>query len=325
MTVIDIHTHSLSEDWLRRLRKYGAPEIELKPLPDGREVLVERGAQSFLPCPEMLDYDLRIKDMDAAGIDISVVSLTSPSVYWGGAEVSAETARSINDSMAAAQTAYPDRIRWFATLPWQYPDLAVEELERAAGAGAVGVMVLANIHGTRLVDPSLAQIWRAIDRRALPVLVHPTTPPGVQEMDLGRLLASVGFTFDTSLAIGRMVLEGFLDTYPNLTLIASHGGGNLPYLASRMDLFFEQRMPAAERKISEPPSAHLGRIYYDSIVYQPTCLKLCVEMGGPAHVLFGTDYPHPADIPILMELADALPADQSRAIKGGNARRLFGL
>jgi len=325
MTVIDIHTHMLSEDWLRRLRKYGAPALELKPLPGGGEVLFEDGVQSFVPCPEMFDYDLRVKDMDAAGIDISVVSLTSPSAYWGGAEVSAETARSINDSMAAAQTAHPDRIRWFATLPWQYPDLAVEELERAAGAGAVGVMVLANIHGTTLVDPSLAPVWQAIDRRALPVLVHPTTPPGVHEMDLGRLRASIGFTFDTSLAIGRMVMEGFLDAYPNLTLIASHGGGNLPYLASRMDLFFEQRTPAAERKISEPPSAHLGRIYYDSIVYQPTCLKLCVEMGGAAHVLFGTDYPHPADIPRLMELADGLPADQSRAIKGGNARRLFGL
>ena len=110
----------------------------------------------------------------------------------------------------------PDR--WFATLPWQYPDLAVEELERAVGAGAVGVMVLANIHGTTLVDPSLAPVWQAIDRRALPVLVHPTTPPGVHEMDLGRLRASIGFTFDTSLAIGRMVMEGFLDTYPNSSL-----------------------------------------------------------------------------------------------------------
>ena len=323
MTVIDIHTHMLSEDWLSRLRDYGAPALELKPLPGGREVLVEEGVQSFVPCPAMFDYGLRIKDMDAAGIDISIVSLTGPSVYWGGPEVSAKTARSINDNMAAAQKLYPDRLRWFATLPWQYPDMAVQELDRAVGAGAVGVMVLANIHGMTLIDECLAPIWQAIDRHALPVLVHPTTPPGVHEMDLGRLLASVGFTFDTSLAIGRMVLDGFLDTYPDLTLIASHGGGNLPYLAGRMDLFFEQRTPEAEKKITEPPSAHLGRIYYDSIVYQQTCLQLCVEIGGPDHLLFGTDYPHPTNIPTLMDLVETLPVDQAKAVKGQNAIRLF--
>ena len=66
MTVVDIHTHMLSEDWLQRLRKYGAPALELKPPPDGGEFLVEDGVQSFVPCPEMFDYDLRVKDMDAA-------------------------------------------------------------------------------------------------------------------------------------------------------------------------------------------------------------------------------------------------------------------
>ena len=142
---------------------------------------------------------------------------------------------------------------------------------------------------------------------------------------MGRLLPTVGFTFDTALAVGRMILDGFLDRYPNLKLIAAHGGGTLPYLAGRMDLFFEQRTPPAERKIAEPPSTYLARIHYDSIVFQPTALKLVLEMGGAGQVMFGTDYPHPADIPLLLALVDDLPAKDAAAVKGGNATRLFGL
>ena len=84
----------------------------------------------------------------------------------------------MNDDMAAARTAHPDRLRWFASLPWQYPELALPELERAVKAGASGVMVLANIGGQPLTDPAFAPIWAAIDAKALPVLVHPTAPPG---------------------------------------------------------------------------------------------------------------------------------------------------
>ena len=74
-------------------------------------------------------------------------------------------------------------------------------------------MVLANIDGKPLTDPAFAPIWSAIDARALPVLVHPTAPPGVDEMDMVRfqLTASLGFTFDTSLAIARMIYDGFFD------------------------------------------------------------------------------------------------------------------
>ena len=84
-------------------------------------------------------------------------------------------------------------------------------------------------------------------------------------------------------------------------------------------------MPPEERKTAEPPSRYLGRIYYDSIVFQPKCLELCLEVAGPEHVLFGTDYPHPTDIPFLLGEIGALPAEQAAAVRGGNAERLFGL
>ena len=141
--------------------------------------------------------------MDAAGIDVSIVSLTCPNVYWGGEDVSSEAARESNASMAEAQRVHGDRIRWFASLPWEYPERAVEELARSCDEGAVGVMVIANVAGRSLTEPAFAPIWAEIDRRALPVLVHPGEPPGADLMDMGSydLSWSVGFMFDTTLAI----------------------------------------------------------------------------------------------------------------------------
>ncbi len=123
-------------------------------------------------------------------------------------------------------------------------------------------MVLANIDGKSLTDPSFAPIWSAIDAHELPVLLHPSAPPGVGDMDMTRfqLTASIGFTFDTSLALSRMIYDGFFDRYRKLKIIAGHGGGALPYLISRMDQCFDN-IPACREKISVRPSEYLPSIY----------------------------------------------------------------
>src|SRR5258708_39415802 len=91
-------------------------------------------------------------------VDIAILSLTCPNVYWGGAEVSHEAARIVNDDMARAEADYAGRIRWMASLPWQYPELAVAELKRACDRGPVGVMVLAHIDGRPLTEALLAPV-----------------------------------------------------------------------------------------------------------------------------------------------------------------------
>ena len=100
--------------------------------------------------------------------------------------------------------------------------------------------------------------------------------------------------------------------------------GTLPYLAGRLDLFYNKRIPPEERKIAELPSEHLRRIYYDSITFHPLALQLLIDVGGADKVMFGTDYPHPADIPFLRGIVEDLPADQAKAVLGENARRVFG-
>ena len=223
--------------------------------------------------------------------------------------------------------AHPDRLRWFASLPWQYEALALAELERAVAAGASGVMVLANIDGKSLTDPAFAAIWRAIDTRALPVLVHPTAPPGVADMDMTRfqLTASIGFTFDTSLAVARMIYDGFFDRYPKLKVIAGHGGGALPYLISRMDQCFDN-IPACREKISVRPSEYLPGIYADAVVFSPDVLELCVKTFGADNVIYGSDYPHTiGDMPGCLKRVDGLAATARDKVRGRNAQLVFGL
>ena len=328
MPVIDIHTHMLTLDWIELLRAHGGDRYSVKKTPAAQEAVHLYDAPFMTLMPGMWDYDLRIRNMDKAGVDLAVVSLTCPNVFWGGRDVSLRAARMVNDSMAEQQRARPDRIRWFASLPWQYADDAKHELARCIANGAVGVMVLGSIDGKDLIDPQFAPIWSEIDRLGLPVLVHPTAPQGVREMHMEafNLIPPVGFMFDTTLAFSHMIFSGFLDRYPNIKLIAAHAGAALPYLAGRLDICHE-RIPACAAVIKDKPSSYLRRIYYDTVVYERDALELCIKVAGSAdNVLYGSDYPHNiGDMAGCLARVNALPGAQAKRIAGGNAQRIFGL
>ena len=119
MSVIDVHTHMLSREFLALLQEQGG-HYKIAKTKAGQETIYNEGAPFMTLFPAMWDYDQRIKDMDKAGVDVAIVSLTSPNCYFGGRETSIKAARMVNDSMAAQQRARPERIRWFTSLPWQY-------------------------------------------------------------------------------------------------------------------------------------------------------------------------------------------------------------
>ena len=327
MEVIDVHTHMFSKAYFDLLLEAGAPRYTRVVRPSGRVDIESDGVKFLSAMPGHLDYELRIRDMDDAGVDVAIVTLTAPNCFFGDERTSLRAAQLVNDDMAQAQSDHPDRIRWMCSVPWEHPDTAVAELDRACEAGAIGVMVLANINGRSLTEPAFERVWEAIDKRGLPVLVHPTTPPGYTEMDINvhNLTGSVGFMFDTTLAISRMIFDGFLDRFPNLKLIASHAGGTLPYIVGRLDRCFD--MDEGRRtKISTRPSEYLRRIYYDAVTYRLESLKLCIEVGGVENVMYGSDYPHTiGDMKGCLERVDALPQGQVDAVRGGNAKRIFGL
>jgi len=324
--VIDVHTHMMSHEYIDVIKKHGG-DYTIGKIVGGQEAIHRKGAAFMTLYDEMFDYEVRVKNMDKAGVDIAIVSLTCPSVYWGGEDLSVSTTKLMNDHMSAAQKSHPARIRYFATLPWQYPEAAIKQLEQALDNGAVGVMVLANIAGEPLISPKLAPIWEQINKHALPVLVHPTTPPGLEALEMREynLVASIGFMVDTTLAISKMIFDGFLDRYPNLKIIASHGGATLPYIIGRLDRCHET-MPPCRVKISERPSSYMRKIYLDSVVYNVASLMMGIDVCGEDNVLYGSDYPHNiGDMAGCLSRVDALQPTQRDKVRGLNAMKIFNL
>jgi aminocarboxymuconate-semialdehyde decarboxylase len=319
--VIDVHTHMYSHGWVKAVEDAADPTFRI----GDNGALIYRGGSIGRMTPPMLDWDLRIKDMDAAKVDLALISLTAPNVYWGTRAQSVAAARSINDDFAAAQHKYDGRIRWFASLPLQHEADALAELRRSKANGAIGVCTLTNILGTPLTAPQYRAIWRECAAMRLPVFVHPTTPytdgMGLADFGLGN---TIGFTSDTSLCFARLILEGVLDELPNLELIACHGGGALPYLAARFDIMWERTISA--RKNQAPPTTYLKRLWYDSIVYDQATLDFLVARVGADRVLYGSDYPFSiGDMQGMLGRVDALPSAQRDVIRSGNAERLFDL
>src|SRR5579883_2840681 len=110
--VVDVHTHMLTREWLNLLEQHGGPVYTVHEVLGGLRSIHLNGSQFMTPVPEMFDYEKRIQDMDKAGVDVAIVSLSCPNVYWGDAAVSSRAAHLMNDSMAEAQAGYPDRIRF---------------------------------------------------------------------------------------------------------------------------------------------------------------------------------------------------------------------
>ena len=122
-----------------------------------------------------------------------------------------------------------------------------------------------------------------------------------------------------------MILSGFFDRFPNLKIIASHGGATLPYLAGRLDRCHEM-IPACAEAISDKPSSYLERIYYDTVVYSQDALDLCLKVGGIDNVLYGSDYPHNiGDMSGCLARVNSLDVRVASKVRDGNAKRIFGI
>ena len=147
-------------------------------------------------------------------------------------------------------------------------------------------------------------------------------------MDMAQygLVASVGFMFDTSLAIGRMVFDGFFEKYKNLKIIASHLGGAVPYLMGRWDRTFEC-MPQAQGVIPEKPSTYVREsIWYDGVVYTEEVLKYGIDVLGEDKVMYGSDYPHNiGDMEGCLARMNTLEGSLRTKVADVTATQLFGL
>ncbi len=288
---LDLHTHYYPETYFQKIRETSS-EFSFDKDPTGRTIIKYRGARFFGITPPMTDVTRRIEEMDRVGIDVQVVSLSTPNVFFADAAQQPEVARMVNDAYAELIAKHPKRFKGFASIPMDAPDAAIKELHRALDQLKLnGVILLSNIRGKALTAPIYRPFFEEANRMKLCILLHPMLPANsepFQEYVLGPI---IGFPFDTTLAVARMCYDGMLRDFPEIRWIIAHLGGAVPYLMERMDNGFRD-FAECRAKIDQLPSTYLKRLYYDTVTFSPYTLNLARDLLGADHLVMGSDYPH---------------------------------
>ena len=291
--VIDVHAHILSQETMHLMRKE-APAVgpRLEPIDDDFAVL-EVGGSTYRPFPRgAWDMARRLADLDAAGIDMQVLSNTPQTfLYNQDAALTAALAALQNDQIAKAVAAHPDRLMGIATLPMQAPALAADELRRAMlKLGLKGAQIGSNVNGRNLDDPALEPLWAAANELDAFIMVHPTQVAGAERLKAYYLVNLIGNPLDTTIAAAALVFGGVMERYPNIKFLMVHGGGFIPYQIGRFRHGWQVR-PEPQAKLNVPPDASLQRLLFDTLLHGQPALEYLVSSCGPSRVLLGSDYP----------------------------------
>lgn len=276
----------------------------------------------------------RLADMDAAGIGMQVLS-------YGGfpqllpAQEAIDLNRAANDRLAEAMQAHPGRFTGFATLPWQEPEAAARELERAVkGLSLKGALINGRPGDTFLDDPRYAPVLAALDELEVPLFVHPGLPlPAVQapyyggfdrELSARLSMFAWGWHNEAGIHVVRLLLAGVFDRYPNLQLISGHWGEMVPFYLQRLEDSIPQEVSGLSRSIV--------RTYREHVYVTPSGMltlphfQFVYSLMGAERILYSVDYPYQS-LDGAQAFINALPiSDCEKAmIAHGNAERLLRL
>src|SRR6185295_10880273 len=314
---LDLHTHFYTEAFFRTIRDLPS-EFSFGTSSSGQIIITYRGARFFGVTPAMTDVSQRLEDMDRVGIDVEVVSLSTPNVFFADAQHQPEIARMVNDAYAELIALHPTRFKAFASIPMDDSDAALAELERAINELKMnGVILLSNIGGKPLTSPEYRPFFAAANRMKLCILLHPMLPANTDPFREYVLGPIVGFMFDTTLAVARMCFDGMLRDFPDIRWIVGHLGGAVPYLMERMDNGWRDFVEC-RAKIDELPSTYLKRLYYDTVNFNPHMLMMALNMLGADHLVMGTEYPH-----LLGSIDRAVSSIEGLEIPDEEKRRIF--
>jgi predicted TIM-barrel fold metal-dependent hydrolase len=274
----------------------------------------------------------RISAMDDAGIDVQVLSLTTPGVQNLPADIAVGLARASNDRIRAAIEEYPDRFQGFATLPTPAPHTAAKELERAVRElGLQGAMIFGRTGNQNLDHPDMSPVLEAADALRAPLYLHPQTPQsGVLEayylgfnegVDSLLARAGIGWHYETGMQIVRMAVAGVFDKYPDLKIITGHMGEVILFYLDRLDLI------TGAAKLPKKISAYVKQHVYvtPSGLWSQRYLRWVIEVLGADHVLMATDYPFaetPRNIARTFLREADLTDEERKDVAYGNWERL---
>ena len=327
MKTIDTHTHVLADDTIRILQKE-IPSLGLKMTRfDNDNAVCEVAGVAYRPFPRGgHDIERRFADMDAAEVDVHVLSV-APQTWLYGQEASVGVAAAIiqNDGIARLVKQHPERFSGIATLPMQAPEQAAEELRRAmCTLGLHGAMIGSNVRGKNLDDPSFEPLWAAAQELDAFMMIHPGNVAGADRLRSYYLGNLIGNPLDTTIAGACLIFGGVLERYPKLNFVMVHGGGFIPYQGGRWVHGWQVR-PEPKVHLKHSPEKYLDRFLYDTIVHSKASLEFLVSSVGADRVFLGSDYPY--DMGTMECVRQVRAADISATardtILGGHAAKIL--
>jgi predicted TIM-barrel fold metal-dependent hydrolase len=289
--------------------------------------------------PALVSLDARWRAIDPFGDYVQVLTLAVPPLdQLGPPDVARDLAHAANDELAGLVASYPDRFAGFAAaLPMNDVDAACAELTRATDElGALGAQLHTNVGGMPLDEPRFEPLFETVTRLGGALWIHPTRSEvwpdyPAEDRSCYGIWWSLGWPYETSVCMTRLVFSGCFDRHPDLRVITHHAGAMVPHFAARLASPLEDPDRAAiMSRLRDEPIAYFRRFFADTALFgNPHAVRCAVEFFGAGHVLFGTDMPLGGPTVVRDAIADiealGLPAADTAAIFAGNARTVLNL
>lgn len=273
---IDMHAHYFPVPYLDRLDSYGSDFTG-----------VARGLHAG---DEPGDIDARLRMMDAAGVDMQVLSTTPQLPTFTNIDHAIDAARLANDLYADVIRRHPDRFAGFATTPLPHGQAAAEELARAMDdLGLIGASIGTAVLDRTLADPEFEPFWAELDRRSASLFIHASgkdaDSPLISDHGLTWI---VGAPFEDAIGVLHFVRAGITARYPNIKVIVAHLGGPIPFLAQRIDDNFTHW----KQGFPELPSDTWKKMWWDTANFHAPSLRCAADTFGDDRIVLGSDFPY---------------------------------
>ena len=321
MRTIDIHAHlvpqslwraaAAGKDWYGYRHEAG----------QGLGVMVGNGKRTAFSSPKVrFTTDERLKDMDAQGVDVQVLSIHTPFFgYHLEPAQGRQLAREVNDEIAGLTRQSPERFAGLATLPVQDVAAAIDELERAVTVlGLKGAELDTNVNGEQWDEPKFRPFFKAAEAMGAVLFFHPQPQHNflMERTPRDGLFNSLGVILDDAIVVAILISGGVLEACPDLRVCVAHGGGPACFAMGRLDRGWQSRPEA--RRIPQPPSAYQRRLYYDSVTGSEEVLRFLLDQVGADRVVLGSDWPfvswHPSPVAWLQGLKSLSQEEKERIL-----------
>jgi len=326
-TIIDIHSHHYPRWYIELLKaRTEIPRVTEDEAGCERFVIFP-GEEGLVLGGEYWDLSVKLAFMDKIGISVTVLSLGNPWLDPFPGSSGIELARRLNSEFATLQQRTNGRVVGMGALPADSVDAAATVAREIAFTDTLyGVAVGTRICGRTLDDSALDALWAVLEETRLPVFLHPHHIAAAEDLaGFGRSFPiGMGFPFETTISLARLIYGGVLQKFPHLELVAAHGGGTIPFLSGRLDAAWKSD-PRAQDLTSELPSRDLAKVACDAVLYDVGAMQATASLVGTQRMAFGTDHPFSNDPSSTLDAVAAFDEADRNHVLHETARRIFRL